>query len=708
MNKHQKAAAVILSAGMLLSALPPAYAANALILSQPEYTLTKDGIVSPIQNPEPGFVTTSVEISNPSESDENACLLVCVSDSATGKLLSVDIDEKTIPANQKIKLEKGINVAAGQTHTYYVWDNIQNHTPLKNTAPTAPGNLSADIKTNSAIISWDESLDDKGVTKYVIMQNGEEVSTTDQTTFSLSGLERGEPFKYEIAARDAEGALSAGIIAEGTAKTMEECTLRDNSNDNISFIVNTTNIYSDNYNEEYNIGGRDCYINTKQPRGDGGYRIGYFYFPVNSDYIGIDTKSVALEVTFFDDSTQTIGLAYNTGMKTSENTTLEPGMGTNTWKTQHIVLNDAGFTNTLNDASFRLMSNPGTKLHKVAICPGEDFSPAAPNVKFGDNTTDTYDMNFYPNDAQSAYGITYSSVDNTPCMYAPNGGKFEFDIKDSLTGRNGGYIEVTYYDDGNDSLILNYDNYANLTGKVAFENTKTFKTVRIPLDAAKLAGGISGAGGKKFDFTLSTEKSSPLALTSVKYVAGDSDYVIPPQPKDFSNNIAVCSEDYIEGYNDTVPVNKNIAFVMNRDNNQNDAYSESAVIDGRECRKSTSQPRNDGNGSRLGMFHFKVNPNYITPSTNDVWIEYTYWDEGTSEMQLQYNSIEKPVAKGISLGKRTDTKTWKTDFVHLTDANFTNNKGITYSSFRFNFGANSYFYSAAVFTAEDYNEYINQ
>ena len=147
---------------------------------------------------------------------------------------------------------------------------------------------------------------------------------------------------------------------------------------------------------------------------------------------------------------------------------------------------------------------------------------------------------------------------------------------------------------------------------------------------------------------------------------------------------------------------------MNRDNNQNDAYSESAVIDGRECRKSTSQPRNDGKGSRLGMFHFKVNPNYITPSTNDVWIEYTYWDEGTSEMQLQYNSIENPVAKGISLGKRTDTKTWKTDFVHLTDANFTNNKGINYSSFRFNFGANSYFYSAAVFTAEDYNEYINQ
>lgn len=153
MNKNLKAAAVILSANMTLAALPPAYASDALVLSQPEYTLTENGIVSPIQAPEPGFVTTSVEISNPSSSAANVYLLVCINDSATGKLLSIGTDEKTVPANGTIKLEKGIDVADGQTHSYYVWDNLQNHTPLRNTPPTAAANLSAAVKTNSVELS---------------------------------------------------------------------------------------------------------------------------------------------------------------------------------------------------------------------------------------------------------------------------------------------------------------------------------------------------------------------------------------------------------------------------------------------------------------------------------------------------------------------------------------------------------------------------
>lgn len=510
-----------------------------------------------------------------------------------------------------------------------------------------------------------------------------------------------------MTARDSEGAVSSAVTAEGTTKTVEECTLRDNSNSNISFIVNNKNNQSDNYTEEYTHGGRNCYINTKQPRNEDPtkYRVGYFYFPVSSAYIPADMKNVAVEVTYFDDSNQTLTIGYNTGEGTIDGTTFEPGSKTNTWKTQYIVLDNAGFKNTLNEASFRIMSNPGTKIYKVGVCPGEDFSPPAPNVKFSD-AIDTYDINFYPDDAAAEYGITLSTIGETPCIYAPNGGKFEFDIKDSLTGKFGGYIEVTYYDDGNDTLVLNYDNYESLVGKIDFENTGTFRTVKIPLTAAKLANGISGANGKKFDFSLSTENGTPLALTSVKYAAQDVDYVIPPQPKDFSNNIAVCSEDYIAGYNNTLPTVKNIAFVMNDDNNQNDSYSEGATIGGKICRKSTTQPRNDGNGNRVGMFNFKVNPDYITPETRDVYIEYTYWDEGTDSMVLQYNSSTGKIAENKNLGKRTNTKTWKTDVVHLTDAQFTNAQGINFSSFRFYFGSGAYFYSAAVFTAEDYAEYI--
>lgn len=204
-------------------------------------------------------------------------------------------------------------------------------------------------------------------------------------------------------------------------------------------------------------------------------------------------------------------------------------------------LYDAKFTNpvALTNSAFRINGSAGTRVYKVAVCPGNLYSPDVPNVKFGAGTTDTYDMEFYPETSMSAYGIDYFNLDGTDCMYAPNGGTFEFNISDARAKRTGGYIEVNYYDDGDDSLVLNYTNAFNTMEYVEFTNTLQFKTVQIPLNAATFSNVISGADKKKVDFTLSTKNGSPLAITYVKYVPGDSDYV----PEVESEVHAVINED---------------------------------------------------------------------------------------------------------------------------------------------------------------------
>lgn len=533
MKKRMKISAALLSVNMLVSVLPSAYASDALILSDPLYTVTIDGTETTVQAPTPGFVTTKVHVTNPSNEDATACLVVSVLDNATGKLSAIDVDIQTVPKNGNVNLIKGIILTTNQTHKYYVWDDVLTHTPLRNTPPTTVKNIAGVAKTNGIDLSWDESLDDKGVKSYIIKVNGNDEAKTASTSYQLRGLNRNTSYIYEIVACDAEGLTSKSTSVTASTYNMEECILSENNNPNFSFLENHTNTQSDSYTETDFIGGRNCFVNTYQPRNDGSgtSRQGRFYFPVSSKYIDQDVRNVAVEVTYFDEGTDTPTLQYNAEDGTvGKPISLAPKTNTMTWKTVYVQMNDAKFVNPsdLTNSAFRVVSAVGTRLYKVGLCPGDVYSPDAPHVIFGDNTTDTYDMAFYPVNSNSAYGITYSTINETGCMYAPNGGVFEFDVKDTLEKSTGGYIKVTYYDDGNDTLVLNYNNTAKLTGNVEFTNTKQFKTVQIPLDAAAFSNGIVGAAGKKFDFTLSTKNGSPLALTEVKYVSGDSDYEIPP------------------------------------------------------------------------------------------------------------------------------------------------------------------------------------
>ena len=60
----------------------------------------------------------------------------------------------------------------------------------------------------------------------------------------------------------------------------------------------------------------------------------------------------------------------------------------------------------------------------------------------------------------------------------------------------------------------------------------------------------------------------------------------------------------------------------------------------------------------------------------------TYFDEGTGSVLLQYNALGGAIAKQVTAANLTDSKTWKTAVVKLTDANFTAPPALTNSDFR--------------------------
>ena len=530
MKTFMRISAALLSVSMVLSAMPSAFAYDGLILSEPTYSVSTGGSEITIPAPQPGFVTTSIGVKNQGDEDASACLVVTATDNTTGKLITVGVDSQTIPGKSDKTLSKGIDLASNQTYNYYVWESVINHKPLLNTAPTAIKNFLCEPKTHSVDLSWDASLDDKEVKNYVVKLDGKEIAKPKEPSYSVLGLDMYSSHDFEVFASDEEGLTSASAAASATTYGIEELILSDYTNESgtISFLENHTADTMDNYTIQDNCAGRDCFRNEKLPTK--GY-TSFFYIPVNSQRVNSKVNNVAVEVTYFDEDLGSISMRYNALDENNNVASFGNSTNTKTWKTAHAVVSDASFHNAenLSHSSFRIESGTGTRVYKVAVAPGDMYAPDSPHVIFGDGLTDTYDLLFFPVEAMEAYGMDYDIIDGTPCMYAPDGGKFEFNIPDEYATRTGGYIELNYFDSGEDSIFLNYPNITYEKTYVPFENTGSFKTVQIPLDAAAFDNSINGANGRKFDFVISTKNGSPLAISSVKYVAGDSDYVIEPK-----------------------------------------------------------------------------------------------------------------------------------------------------------------------------------
>ena len=104
----------------------------------------------------------------------------------------------------------------------------------------------------------------------------------------------------------------------------------------------------------------------------------------------------------------------------------------------------------------------------------------------------------------------------------------------------------------------------------------------------------------------------------------------------------------------------------------NDKCSAQAEKDGVYCRQTfdLSEIRNEP--GRFSMLYFKLDKDKISSDEELITFEVTYFDEGTGNINLQYNNTSDSVAT-VKLAQRANTNTWKTAVVQLTNAKLSAN-----------------------------------
>jgi len=91
-------------------------------------------------------------------------------------------------------------------------------------APSTPGNLAISAGSNSVVFSWDPSVDNVGVTGYVVFVDGALVDTLDgdQTSVFIGGLDPSTLYTFEVYAFDAAGNNSEiAFITESTTDPIQ-------------------------------------------------------------------------------------------------------------------------------------------------------------------------------------------------------------------------------------------------------------------------------------------------------------------------------------------------------------------------------------------------------------------------------------------------------------------------------------------------------
>ncbi len=81
-------------------------------------------------------------------------------------------------------------------------------------APSAPGNVFGSATVTSVRLSWDEAVDDVGVTGYDVTRNGVLIASTSGLSVSDPGRMPATSYAYTVAARDVAGNVGAAVPVE--------------------------------------------------------------------------------------------------------------------------------------------------------------------------------------------------------------------------------------------------------------------------------------------------------------------------------------------------------------------------------------------------------------------------------------------------------------------------------------------------------------
>jgi len=224
------------------------------------------------------------------------------------------------------------------------------------------------------------------------------------------------------------------------------------------------------------------------------------------------------------------------------------------------------------------------------------------------------------------------------CRYISTNKYGCFKVDDELfnSGDNEVNFDITYFDDGNNSFELQYNSTGAADKSILITKTNTNQWLTKTIMFTDVS------------FNNQLNNQSDFRLKGEVYVR--SVQVNKPMPSDVS---IVFDEQIIEN---------GIDFVIGT-NPDRETYTEKATIGEHECRLIPVTDK-----KKYG--YFKVDDEIIKPSDNKLTFEITYFDKGTSPLMLQYISINSNYEKTEIT--RTNTNTWMTRSLTVTDAAFDN------------------------------------
>lgn len=124
---------------------------------------------------------------------------------------------------------------------YYIGDL----TVLDTSAPTIPTNLTATTISPTQInLNWTAATDNVGVTAYAIFRDGNELTTTTNTTFHNTGLSASTTYSYLVKAYDAANNRSASstAVSATTLASSTDTTIPSTPTNLVANIISATQI----------------------------------------------------------------------------------------------------------------------------------------------------------------------------------------------------------------------------------------------------------------------------------------------------------------------------------------------------------------------------------------------------------------------------------------------------------------------------------
>lgn len=429
---------------------------------------------------------------------------------------------------------------------------------------------------------------------------------------------------------------------------------------------------------------------------------GNLYFDVDDAYIhNGSSPTVLLEVEYFDHPGlmgRTFYVQYDATSSAYRPTERVAITGTNQFKVARFYLDQVRFDNQQMGADFRIVDErAGLLVRRVDLQRVQSAAPSPPLVpapaptptpSFGGASSVTFQAPATANGLtlrSGGDGVTTLTSDHgrTAVRVSPQGRAY-FDVDDSFV-KDGGLSEasvtVSYFDQGYGTFTVHYDSTSSLAASAEVQahwpatglsspvatnnvvwltNSRTWKTATFFLTNVRF--GNRQLNGQA-DFRIVQEVGPEYQAANDGYLLEiDSVTVVrPTRPLDRAASLAAA------GAGGGLPL-----FVWTRLAETNEAghglYQNEAAapttpetIGGEQARKATS-----------GMILFDVNDTYIkNGNARDVLIAVEYFDNGTGDFYLQYDSTSDThrVAATIT---RSNRNQWRRATFYLTDAYFSN------------------------------------